>query len=186
MKNASVYKANFSNIARCIFFIVIFIPAIAYAQKRGTVEVIKDPRIDTFIARRSNLKVSHVAAKTIATAVPPITGTAAIYLPITGPKVQINGFRVQIFTGSDRKDAYDMQAKFQEKYPGVRTYITYIEPDFKVRVGDMRTRLEAEKLMQELRKDFVSLFIIQEKINIPKVNTPNDKTTDPGTVQKDF
>lgn len=154
MKNAPVYKANFSNIVRCIFFIAIFIPVAAHAQSRGTVEVTKDARIDTLMARRSNLKGSRAAS--------------AIY------STSSNGYRVQIYSGSSRKDAYDAQARFTDTHPGMRTYITYVEPNFKVRAGDFRTRLEAEKMMQELRGKFTSLFIIEGRINPPKINTPND------------
>ncbi|WP_299515256.1 SPOR domain-containing protein [Mucilaginibacter sp.] len=148
MKNTPVYKANFSNIFRCIFFIAIFIPAISYAQDRGTVEVVKDPRIDTFMARRANLKSSM----------------AAVY-------ASSYGYRVQIYSGSSRKDAYDVQARFTDTYPGMRTYISYSEPNYKVHAGDFRTRLEAEKLKQELGRSFTSLFIIEEKINPPKADT---------------
>jgi hypothetical protein len=154
MKHAPDYKAIFSNIAGCIFFIIIFIPATLHAQTRGTVEVVKDPRIDTLAARRSGLKVNGA--------------TSANYL------VSNNGYRVQIYNGTNRKDAYSAQEKFTNLYPDTRTYISYSEPNFKVRAGDFRTRLEAEKVMQELRGKFTSLFIIEGKINPPKTPTGND------------
>lgn len=154
MKNASVYKAIFSNIAGCIFFIAIFIPAIAQAQTRGTVEVIKDARIDTLAARRATLKA---------------TGTMPVAAATTG-----YGYRVQIYNGSSRKEAYDVQSRFINEHPGMRTYITYTEPHYKVRAGDFRSRLEAERLMQELRGRFTSLFIIGGRINPPKPGIQND------------
>jgi hypothetical protein len=157
MKNASVYKAIFSNIAGCIFFITIFIPATAQAQTRGTVEVIKDARIDTLVARRASLKV--------------VGGTStasAVY------STSSYGYRVQIYSGSSRKEAYDVQSRFMNEHPGMRTYIAYTEPNYKVRAGDFRSRLEAERLMQELRGRFTSLFIIEGKINPPKPGTGND------------
>ena len=117
---------------------------------RGTVQVIKDARIDTLAARRL------AAGK-----------TGGIEVAAS------SGYRVQIFTGSTRKDAYDAQAKFQQQYPDVRTYITYREPNFKVRAGDFRTRLEAEKLMDELKKWFTGMFIISEKINL-KVDSADE------------
>ncbi|MDB5110865.1 MAG: hypothetical protein JWR67_1979 [Mucilaginibacter sp.] len=131
-------------------FTVLVIPALALAQDRGKVEVVKDPRIDTLITRRLSLRVNSPTASSS------------------------NGYRVQIFSGSARNEAYSVQAKFQTKYPGVRTYIIYNEPNFKVRAGDFRTRLEAEKLKQELKSTFNGLFIIAEKINIPKPETGND------------
>jgi len=146
-KAASVYKA-FLQLTGCCFFIVLFFIPSAIAQTRGKVEVVKDARIDTFAARRLEL------AKAVG-----------------ADGGMISGFRVQIFTGADRKEAYNTQAKFQEQYPDVRTYIIYNDPNFKVRVGDFRTRLDAEKMQDELKKWFTGLFIIQEKINQPKPET---------------
>jgi hypothetical protein len=149
MKNTSVYKAIFSCIAGCVFFIPIF----TFGQERGKVEVIKDSRIDTLIAKRFSLK-SPAASKVI---------------PYSS-----RGYRVQIYSGSNRTAAYEAQAKFQKKYPEQRTYITYTEPYFKVHGGDYRTRLEAEKIMQQLKGNFTSLFIISEKINPSKADISND------------
>jgi hypothetical protein len=130
---------------------LFFVPALSSAQTRGKVEVIKDPLIDTLIARRSTLNKNN----------------------ITGDETT-SGYRVQIFFGSSRQAAYDAQAKFNEEYPEHRTYITYNEPNFKVRAGDFRTRLEAEKLLKEISPMFTSLFIIPEKINPPKTDNSND------------
>ncbi|WP_299589916.1 SPOR domain-containing protein [Mucilaginibacter sp.] len=154
MKNAlSYYTAKLSKIRCCIFFMSIFLPALASAQTRGTVQVIKDPLIDTLMARRPSLNKGGA---------------------ITGGEETSNGYRVQIFFGSSRQAAYDAQAKFNEEYPELRTYIIYNEPNFKVRAGDFRTRLEAQKLVQEIRPMFSSLFIIPEKINPPKTDPSND------------
>lgn len=148
MKAVSVYKAILQ-ITGCCFFIALFFPAPAYSQTRGKVEVVKDARIDTFAARRAELNK---------------TGGVA-------DGVMVNGFRVQIFTGENRKDAYSAQGKFLEEFPDIRAYIIYNEPNFKVRAGDFRTRMEAEKLQEELKKWFTGTFIISEKINPPKLDT---------------
>lgn len=154
MKKAPVYSAIFKHISGCVFFMVIFIPAVTHAQTRGKVDVVKDPRIDTLAARRSTLKVA---------------GSAASAYSTSG-----YGYRVQIYNGSSRKEAYDAQARFVDEYQGTRTYISYAAPNYKVRVGDFRTRLEAEKLLQELKGKFKTLFIIPGKINPPKISTGND------------
>lgn len=143
---ASVYKAILQ-ITGCCFFIVFF-AVTGYAQTRGTVTVSKDARIDTLAAKRLD---------------PVKTGNIDI--------ASTNGYRVQIFTGSNRKEAYDAQAKFQEQFADIRTYITYREPNFKVRAGDFRTHLEAEKLMDALKKWFTGMFIISEKINLKTDST---------------
>src|SRR6185312_3528299 len=150
MKNISYFLAKISMIGYCTVFTMFLFPAFVSAQTRGKVEVIKDPLIDTLIARRPMLN------KTILN-----TGEETAY-----------GYRVQIFFGSSRQAAYAAQEKFHEEYPDLRTYITYTEPNFKVQAGDFRTRLEAEKLRSELTPMFTSMFIISGKINPPKVDSP--------------
>jgi len=139
---ASVYKGKISLVTGCCFFIALLFTQVTNAQTRGKLEVVKDPRIDTLAAKRVELNKLIGADATSA-----------------------NGYRVQIYTGSDRKEAYDTQAKFREQFPDIHTYIIYSEPNFKVRAGDFRTRLDAEKLEEELKKWFTGMFIISEKIN---------------------
>lgn len=136
-------------IGYALFLTLLMVSSSVFAQKRGKLDVIKDPLIDSLIARRLALsKQPHV-----------VTTTSAF------------GFRVQFYSGSDRKEAYREQARFNELYPQYSTYIIYTEPNYKVRAGDFRTRLEAQKLMHELRPEFPSLFIISEKINPLKLET---------------
>jgi len=149
-KSHSTVKSSLVTV--CFFLFALILPALSFAQTRGKVEVVKDPLIDTFIARRPALN------KTILN-----TGDETVY-----------GYRVQIFFGSGRQAAYDAQEKFRQEFPDLRTYITYSEPNFKVQAGDFRTRLEAEKLRNELTQMFTSLFIISGKINPPKADPSND------------
>ncbi|WP_316793080.1 SPOR domain-containing protein [Pedobacter frigoris] len=132
-----------------------------FAQARGVVTVIKDPMIDSLIAKRIALNTSS-----------PATGTA-----VTKPAAIVSnmGYRVQIFYGSDRRQVYNEQSKFSALYPTLNTYITYKEPNYYLRVGDFRTRLEAQRLINELRPNFPTLFIFREKINAPNLDYNNDQ-----------
>lgn len=112
------------------------------AQEKGKVLVTKDPQIDSLIARRLELNRAG----------------------LTGNNVTLSGFRVQIFSGLDRQMAYSEQAKFKTRYPAVNAYISYTQPNYKLRVGDFRSRLEAEKFMNELKKYYTSMFIFSEMI----------------------
>jgi hypothetical protein len=153
MKKAkSYYTAKYGVVRYCLFFVVAFLPTLSFAQTRGRVEVVKDPLIDTLIARRPTLNKAILNI-----------GEETVY-----------GYRVQIFFGSSRQAAYDAQEKFRQEYPDLRTYVSYTEPNFKVQAGDFRTRLEAEKLRSELTQTFTTLFIISGKINPPKADTSND------------
>jgi hypothetical protein len=129
-----------------------------FAQTRGVVTVVKDPRIDSLISKRAELNKKD----------------GDITIRTNGPIVSQMGYRVQIYYGSDRRAVYKEQARFASLYPNLITYITYREPNYYLRAGDFRTRLEAQKLMSELRSTYPTLFIFREKINAPTLDYNND------------
>lgn len=129
-----------------VFTLFFFASLPAFAQKQGVVEEIKDPQIDSLIAWRTSASGENAFGA-------------------------LNGYRVQFFSGANRKEAYDQQSRFQALFPDMRTYISYVEPNYKIRGGDFRTRLEAQQFMQEIRPQFPVLFLIREKINPPKLDT---------------
>lgn len=133
-----------------------FISGLVQAQTKGKVNVYKDPLLDSLIARR--IEVNTVKPTTTNPASP----------------VAVNqmGYRVQIYFGIDRREAFNEQARFKSLYPRLNAYITYKEPNYSVRAGDFRTRLEAQKFQAELRSQFSTLFIMREKINAPDIE-PN-------------
>ena len=81
----------------------------------------------------------------------------------------IQGYRVQIFFGSDRKGANDARTQFLQLYPNTEAYLLYQQPNFKVRVGDFRTQQEAQALFKELLHHFERVFLVPDKINLPKL-----------------
>ncbi len=79
----------------------------------------------------------------------------------------IPGYRVQIasFSGTNSKTkAFDLRDSFVTDYPDVQAYIVFDEPNFKVKVGDFRTRLEAYAFLQTI-KDFYKGYIVKDNIN---------------------
>lgn len=74
----------------------------------------------------------------------------------------IPGYRIQVasLSGSSSKNrAFDMKERLREAYPGVEAYVVFDEPNFKVKVGDFRTRLEAYVFLQHIRADFPGTII---------------------------
>ena len=79
----------------------------------------------------------------------------------------IPGFRVQIasFSGANSKtSAFNLRDRFALDYPSVQAYIIYDEPNFKVKVGDFRTRLEAYAFLQQIKEVYKG-YIIKDNIN---------------------
>jgi hypothetical protein len=85
----------------------------------------------------------------------------------------IQGFRVEIFFSSAldaRQKALTTKAAFLRDYPEVNVYVIYISPDFKVRVGDFRTKNEALALMKKVQDRFPKAFIVPDIIEFPILN----------------
>ena len=80
----------------------------------------------------------------------------------------LNGFRIRIFSasGHDALDqAREVRSKFLSKYDDIAAYLQYDAPDYKVYVGDCRTRSEILKLFYEIKDDFPYAFIVSQHIN---------------------
>lgn len=146
-------KATAALVRYCFFLLLMFTSAITFGQTRGKVQVVREPLFDTLLAKRAMLNTGGRTS----------SGGYSSY-----------GYRVQIYSGSNRTSAFNAQARFNREFPEMRTYIVYREPNFKVRAGDFRTRIEAERMKNQLTGTFSAMFIISEKINPPKTVISND------------
>ena len=76
------------------------------------------------------------------------------------------GFRVQIYCGSDRTVATQRKIDFLRRFPGTRTYLTYIAPTFRVKVGDYRDRKAAQVMYQQVSRLYNPCMIVNDIIVI--------------------
>lgn len=78
------------------------------------------------------------------------------------------GYRIRIFFSNDqnaREASMAVAHLFGGRYPGHNIYRTFVNPNFKVTVGDFRTRSEALKLLDAMKYDFPGAFIVRENIH---------------------
>lgn len=83
-----------------------------------------------------------------------------------------NGYRVQIFFGR-RDAAREKKIEFIRQYPETGAYISYLAPNFRLRVGDFRTKLDCEKFKKEIGKSFPGSYIVKDKIELPNLEAQN-------------
>ena len=79
------------------------------------------------------------------------------------------GFRVQIHFGADRDKAKEIKAKFIQKYSDFAAYEEYDMPNFKIRVGDFRSKIDAYRFLKQMQADFPSSFIVQDEIELKEL-----------------
>lgn len=80
------------------------------------------------------------------------------------------GFRVQIYLG-ERKSAEETKRTFLQKNPDTPAYLSWLAPNWRLRVGDCRTRLEAERMLRDLRAAYPGSYIVPDEIEMPVIIT---------------
>lgn len=98
----------------------------------------------------------------------------------------IPGYRVQIasFSGVNSKNsAFELRDKFNVDYPEVQVYIVFDEPNFKVKVGDFRSRLEAYAFLQQI-KELYKGYIIKDNI-FPEPPAVEEYAPDDGDISEE-
>ena len=109
----------------------------------GSAVIIGDPRIDSLI----NLHIDY----------------NNVYKEFPGYRIQI----LMVSGNSALEKTSEAMTEFEEKYPNIPVYLTFGEPNYRVRVGDFRTRLEAEKVLQQINRKYPGAWVTQDNINFP-------------------
>jgi hypothetical protein len=85
------------------------------------------------------------------------------------------GYRVQIYSGNDRNKANRMKVDFMRRFPGVHAYMTYVAPQFRVKVGDFHSRAEAMELYRKLGTLYNPCMIVPDMVVFRNFNTNKNK-----------
>jgi hypothetical protein len=83
---------------------------------------------------------------------------------------EITGYRLQICFDSNKKVIDEARNRFLKLYPLIATYVEFEAPHFNLKVGDFRTRLEAEKVKRKVFGEFVICIIHQDLIQLPRID----------------
>ena len=85
----------------------------------------------------------------------------------------LNGYRIRIFFDNSRDarvNSGGAYGTFLKIFKGIPAYRSYVNPYFKVSVGDFRTKAEAMEKLIHIKKVFPAAFIVKEKIRFPYVD----------------
>lgn len=94
------------------------------------------------------------------------------YITINQKEKTIPGWRIRIYSdlGNQARDAStDIKGRFLYMYPDIPVYRQYTAPYYKVYVGDFRTKLEAIRMLRNIKRSFPDAFPVQSAINFPEI-----------------
>ena len=79
---------------------------------------------------------------------------------------EVMGYRIQLYNGMIQTKAENTQGRFIALFPDIVTRLFYNQPEWKVQVGNFRTKLEAKKALLLIREEFEGAFDLKTKIKI--------------------
>lgn len=84
---------------------------------------------------------------------------------------ELKGFRVLIYIGNSKKTADEIRGLYLKNDFPWHYYLTYRDPNFVVEIGDFMTRLQAEKVKEQLSPAFSNPYIVLTAIKSPEYAT---------------
>ncbi len=85
----------------------------------------------------------------------------------------IDGFRVQLYfeSGNNSKArTMNIRDQFLRRYPQIGAYVIYSSPYYRLRVGDFRTEIEAERFLQQIIRRYPAAYVVSTKIRFPELD----------------
>ncbi len=80
----------------------------------------------------------------------------------------IKGYRVQAFSGLQRKEAEIIIADLKKLMPDKTVDLEYAQPNYKVKVGSFLNRIDAYNTYYRIREVYPNVSLIYEKIKVPR------------------
>ena len=99
------------------------------------------------------------------------------------PKIEqlFQGYRIQILSRSSYGTNIDTlksyTKRFEEEFPDIPAYLQYTDPDFKIRVGNFRSRIEAIPALKRIRKKYSGAYPVKTTIYLHELNPVMEQDT---------
>jgi len=75
------------------------------------------------------------------------------------------GFKIQIYYGSEKR-CYEVKEEFSMLFSDIKTSVIFSTPQWKLQVGNYRTRLEADNAIVKIKKEYPSAIVLATAIEI--------------------
>lgn len=147
------------------FFLLfcVITPVIAQAQAFSIIDALQES-----VPGKGEVEINQSSA------IRNLLGTRKEFLGGDTQYLEIPGFRANIFSGNLRNskdEAFKKEKEIKEIFPDLATYVTYVAPFWRLRVGDYRSHEEAYQIMRTLMDAFPGyakeMYIVKEDVKIP-------------------
>jgi hypothetical protein len=106
---------------------------------------------------------------------------AKYYDNYTSEKKKMDGFRIEVYSGSganSKQKAREKQLEFRSKFPDIPANLVWSYPNFEINVGNFRSKVEAEGALIRVQKEYPFAFVKKDMIDPPDLDRKKKKSTD--------
>lgn len=113
-----------------------------------------------------------------------LTKILDVYKIISSGNQGYDGFRIQIYSessiDSSIEQAEEFLKTFKERFPDLKAYLNYYDPDFKIRVGNFRTKIECEHTLKRIKSLYSNCYTVRTFIPFKDLieETPTEENID--------
>ncbi|WP_196891090.1 SPOR domain-containing protein [Aureivirga marina] len=75
----------------------------------------------------------------------------------------IDGYQIQLFNGKEA-ETRKRKKEFEKDFPEIEVSLFYFNPDWRLRIGNFKTRLEATKVLNKIKSKYRGARILETKI----------------------
>ncbi|HEY0678235.1 MAG TPA: SPOR domain-containing protein [Chitinophagaceae bacterium] len=126
-----------------VIFLIGSLELSAQTDSSDNIVVHKDPRIDLLVKKQIDINEETTR----------------------DTRRTMQGYRIFVINSNDRNKVFAAKAKIYQLHPELKPYLMYQPPFYKLKVGNFKTREEAEDYRKELAVDFpTGLYVIKDII----------------------
>lgn len=135
---------------KILLFTVLLASLNAGAQTdSGLVVVRKDPRVALLVKKQAQINEQTTRSS----------------------RRNVPGYRIQILNTIDRNAALDAKTKAYQLYPELKAYLIYQAPYYRIRVGNFKTKGEADEYIKDLSRNFDNnVYMVRDVIEVKLEN----------------
>ena len=137
---------------KLLLFTVLLVSLTASAQMdSGLVVVHKDPRVALLVKKQAQINEETTRSS----------------------RRNIPGYRIQILNTTDRNAALDAKTKAYRLFPELKAYLLYQSPYYRIRVGNFKTKQEADEYIKDLARNFDNnVFLVRDVVEVKLESEP--------------